>query len=52
MLASNIKKLEAEAGVAEMISVLTRFVNYVRPHDLDMAKEITRWSDLFIHENL
>lgn len=51
-LASNIKKLETEAGIAEIISVLTRFVNYVRPIDLEKVKEITLLSDLFIRENL
>lgn len=50
-LASNIKKLETEAGIAEIISVMTRFINYVRPIDLDKAKEITLLSDLFIREN-
>lgn len=51
-LASNIKKLENEAGIAEIISVLTRFINYVRPIDLEKAKEITLLSDLFIRENV
>lgn len=51
-LASNIKKLETDAGISEMISVFTRLIEYVRPHELEMAKEITRWSDLFIRENL
>ncbi len=51
-IASNIKKMESEAGIADIISVTTRLINYVRPHDLDIAKEITRWADLFIKESL
>lgn len=51
-LASNIKKLESEAGIADIVSVITRLIDFVRPHNLDLAKEITRWGDLFIREQL
>jgi predicted transcriptional regulator len=51
-LSGAIKKMETETGIAEMISVATRFVEFLRPVDLDKAKEFTRLFDLFIKQNL
>jgi transcriptional regulator with XRE-family HTH domain len=51
-LAEAIKKLETEAGVADIIGVGKRFIEFLRPIDLEMAKEFTRLFDLFIKQNL
>lgn len=51
-LSAAIRKMEAEAGIAEIISVLTKFIEWIRPADLDKAKEITALADAFIKDNL
>lgn len=48
-LAKAIKTLEDEVGLADTISVSMKFVDFVRPINLDLAKEITRLFDLYIH---
>jgi transcriptional regulator with XRE-family HTH domain len=51
-LSGAIKKMETETGIAEMISVATRFIEFLRPVDLDKAKDFTRLFDLFIKQNI
>lgn len=51
-LSSAIRKMETDAGIADIISVLTQFINFVRPADLEKAKEITRLADAFIKSKL
>jgi uncharacterized protein YjcR len=51
-LSSAIKKMETETGIAEIVSVGTRFVEFMRSIDLDKAKEFTHLFDLFIKQNL
>lgn len=51
-LSSAIKKMEGDAGIADIISVGTRFVEFLRPVDLEKAKEVTRLFDAFIRQNL
>lgn len=51
-LSSAIKKMETDAGIADIISVLTQFINFVRSADLEKAKEITRLADAFIKSKL
>ena len=51
-LSGAIKKMETETGIADIISVGTRFVEFLRPIDLEKAKEITRLFDIFIRQNL
>jgi len=51
-LSGAIKKMETETGIADIISVGTRFVEFLRPIDLDKAKDITRLFDIFIKQNL
>ncbi|MBQ9231570.1 MAG: DUF1804 family protein [Prevotella sp.] len=51
-LSSAIKKMEVEAGIAEIISVLMGFIDFIRPMDLDKAKEITRLADNYIKSKL
>lgn len=51
-LSSAIKKMETEAGVSDVISVLTGFINFIRKNDLKKAKEITRLADAYIKTKL
>lgn len=51
-LSASIRKMETDAGIADIISVLTKFVNWLRPVDLEKAKEITRLADAFIKDLL
>lgn len=51
-LSASIHKMETDAGIADTISVLTKFVNWLRPVDLEKAKEITRLADAFIKDLL
>lgn len=47
-LSSAIKKLETEAGIADIISVGTRFIDFLRTIDLERAKDTTQLFDAFI----
>ena len=38
-LSAAIKKLETDVGVSDIISVGMKFVNWLRPYDLDRSKE-------------
>ncbi len=51
-LSSAIKKMETDIGIADIISVGTRFVEWLRPVDLEKAKEITRLFDAFIKDSI
>ncbi len=51
-LASAIKKMEGDAGIADIISVGTRVIEWLRQVDLEKAKEFTRYIDAFIKANL
>lgn len=51
-LASAIKKMESDVGIADIISVGMRFINWVRPVDIAKAKEFTALWDNFIKDNL
>lgn len=51
-LSSAIRKMEADAGISDIISVLTQFINFIRPVDLEKAKEVTRLADAFIKSKL
>ncbi len=51
-LASAIDKLEAEYGIADIISVLKGFINHVRSKDLDTAKLITPLANAYIHTKI
>jgi Putative transcription regulator (DUF1323). len=51
-LASAIKKMEVDAGISDLISAGTRFINWLRPVDLEKAKELTRLWDAFIRDSL
>lgn len=51
-LAAAISKMEQEVGIADMISVLTGFIEWLRALDLEKAKELTRLADAFIKDKL
>lgn len=50
-IAGAIKKLETEIGLADIISVGMRFLDYLRPLHPDKAREFTGLWDGFIKEN-
>ena len=47
-LSAAIRKMETDVGIADVISVQTMFIEFLRPIDLDKAKELTQLSDAFI----
>ena len=47
-LSAAIRKMETDVGIAEVISVQTKFIEFLRPVDIDRAKEVTRLSAAFI----
>ena len=51
-LAAAVKKMETDVGIADIISVGMRFIDWIRPVDVDKAKEFTRLWDAFIKDNL
>lgn len=51
-LAAAISKMEQEIGIADTISVLTGLIEWVRPHDIGKAKELTGIADAYIKDKL
>ncbi len=51
-LAAAIKKMESDVGIADIISVGMRFLDWLRPVDLPKAKEFTALWDTFIKDSL
>lgn len=51
-LSAAIKKMEQDAGIADIISVLIGFIDWLRPLDLEKAREITRLADAYIKDRL
>lgn len=51
-LASAIKKMESDVGIADIISVGMRFIDWLRPVDVEKSKEYIRLWDAFIKDNL
>lgn len=51
-LASAIKKIEQDVGIADIVDVGIRFTNWLRPLDLDMAKKFNQLLDAFIKEQM
>jgi hypothetical protein len=51
-LTTAIKKLETEAGIADIISVGIKFINWLRPYDLGKSKEFLKLWDAFIKDNI
>lgn len=51
-LSAAIRNMEQETGIADIISVLTGFIEWLRPFDLEKAKELTRLADAYIKDKL
>jgi len=51
-LTAAVKNLETEASVSDIIEVSMRFLNWLRPVDLEKAKEISGYLDNFIKDQL
>lgn len=51
-LAAAIKKIETDAGIAEVVAVGIRFTNWLRQSDIDKAKEVSNLYDSFIKSQL
>ena len=51
-LSAAIRNMEQETGIADIISVLTSFIEWLRPLDLDKAKELIRLADAYIKDKL
>lgn len=51
-LTAAIHNLEQEVGIADRIAVLTDVIEWMRPSDLDKAKELTSLFDAYIKDKL
>lgn len=51
-LASAIKKIESDVGIADIVDVAIRFTNWLRPLDLEMAKKFNELLDAFLKEQM
>ena len=51
-LSAAIRNMEQETGIADIIGVLTGFIEWLRPFDLEKAKELTRLADAYIKDKL
>ena len=51
-LSAAIRNMEQETGITDIISVLTSFIEWLRPLDLDKAKELIRLADAYIKDKL
>ncbi|MFA6726604.1 MAG: YfeC-like transcriptional regulator [Prevotella sp.] len=51
-LSASIEKMEKDVGIADIISVMTGFVDWLRPVDLEKAKEMVKLADAFIKDKL
>lgn len=47
-LSKAIRQMETEVGIADVVSVMTRFIDFLRPIDVEKAKDVTRLADAFI----
>jgi len=51
-IAVAIDRLEREVGLADIIGVSTKFLNWLRPIDLEKAKELSAFFDAFIKDSV
>ena len=51
-LAAAVKKMETDVGIADIISVGMRFIDWIRPVDIEKSKEFIRLWDAFIKDCL
>ena len=51
-LAAAIKNMETDVGVSDIISVGMRFAEWMRRVDMDKAKELVKYWDVFLREQI
>lgn len=51
-LTASIQKLETETSIAETVEVARNVIEFVRQSNLDDAKKLTTWFDLYIQTKL
>ena len=51
-LAAAINKMETEVGIKDLCEVGQKFIEWLRPVDLDKAKDIATLYDAFIKDNM
>lgn len=51
-LTAAIKNLELETSIADKVEVGTSFINLVRKENADLAKQITKWFDIFLQQTI
>ena len=51
-LASSIKKIETDAGIADIVNVGIKFTSWLRQTDLELAKRFSDLLDAFIKDQL
>lgn len=51
-LADSIKKMQTDVGIVEIVGVGTRFINFMRQIDLDKAKEVAKFFDAFLKDQV
>ena len=44
--------METDTGIADIISVGMRFIEFLRPVNLELAKDVTRMYDLFVKSSI
>jgi len=44
--------MEGESGIADIISVGIKFIEWVRKADVSRAREFAEWWDLFVKDQL
>lgn len=49
-LTAAIKNLEIETSIAEKVEVATEFINFLRKENNDLAKDFTKWFDIFLNQ--
>lgn len=51
-ITSSIQRLEVETSIAEYVEVGRKFINFLRPINLKLAKETVEYFDAFISQHL
>jgi transposase len=47
-ITASIKRLETESSIGDIVEVARAFIEFVRPHNLELSKQITNLFDVFI----
>jgi len=51
-LASAVRKLETDTGIAEIVDTGIKFINFLQEHNPKLSKETAHWFDLFIKNKI